>query len=213
MADENEQKMENGEKKEEKSPLDSEEVLAKKQERPPKQITITDIELEKIKQEANEYKDKYLRLLAETENTRKRLQKERQELTKYAVENAVVDFLSPIDNLENALKFATQMSEEVKHWALGFQMILNQLREALANNDVIPFDAKGAKFDPHLHEAIEMIETNDVPQGTIMEESVKGYKMGDRIVRAARVKVAKSKNQGAENGSPKEENSQMKNKE
>ncbi len=149
-------------------------------------------EIEKLKKECSEYKDKYLRQLAESENMRKRLQKERQDISQYATESVIVDFLNPIDHMENALKFTEQMSNEVKHWAIGFNMILTQFKDALANNGVKPFESVGKKFDPHLHEAIEMVATDQYAPGIVVEESVRGYKMGDRIIRAARVKVSKA---------------------
>lgn len=157
----------------------------------PMPITIMDIELEQLKKELTECKDKYLRTLAESENARKRLYKERQEVTQFAVQNVIVDFLNPIDHMENALKYTEQMSDEVKHWALGFQMILNQFKEVLSSNGVNAFTSKDKPFDPHCHEAVEMIETADYPPGIVVEESIRGYKMGDRLVRPARVKVSK----------------------
>lgn len=157
----------------------------------PKQVLVTDEELRDMQKELLEYKNKYLHLLADGENARKRLQKERQEMTRYALESLIVDFLHPLDNLENALKFAQDMSEEVKNWAFGFQMILAQFKDILANNGVSPINSQGTPFDPHLHEALEMIETTGYIPGTIVEESVRGYKMGDRIIRPARVKVAR----------------------
>lgn len=161
----------------------------------PKQVTITDVELRNLQKEMLEYKDKYLRLLADVDNTRKRMQKERQDLTKYAVESMIVDFLQPLDNLENALKFAQDMSEEVKNWAFGFQMILSQFKDILTENGVAPIESLGAQFDPHLHEAVETVETAEKPPGIIVEEYVRGYKMGDRTIRPARVKVTKSVSQ------------------
>lgn len=158
----------------------------------PKQITITDVELRQLKRELMDYKDKYLRLLADVENTRKRMQKERQELTKQALENVIVEFLYPLDNLENALKFAQHMSDEVKHWAVGFQMILTQFKDVLTNNGVTPIESVGKPFDPHKHEAVEMISSSNYPPGIIVEEPVRGYCIGDRTIRPARVKVAKS---------------------
>lgn len=150
-------------------------------------------ELQLLQGQVAEFRDKYLRGLAESENIRKRLQKERQELVQYAVQNVIVDFLSPLDHLENALKFADQASPDVKHWAVGFQMILEQFKDALTNNGVVSFSSVGEQFDPHLHEAIEMITTNEYPAGTIIEESLRGYKMGEKtLLRPARVKVAKS---------------------
>ncbi len=157
-----------------------------------KQVLIKDEDLKNLQKEVVEYKDKYLRLLADAENARKRLQKERQDITRYAIENLVSDFLPPFDNLENALRFAQEMPDEVRNWAFGFQMILNQFKEIFAQHGIMPFESVGKPFNPHDHEAIEMVETAAYPAGIIIEESVRGYKMGDRTIRAARVKVAKS---------------------
>lgn len=159
----------------------------------PKQVMVTDEELRTLQKELLEYKDKYLWLLADAENARKRLQKEKQELTRYAVERLIVDLLRPLDNLENALRFAQDMTDEVRNWAFGFQMILTQFRDVLAQHGVVSFESLGKQFDPHQHEALEMIESTTHLPGTVIEESVRGYKMGDRTIRAARVKVAKSK--------------------
>lgn len=159
----------------------------------PKQVLVTDEELRALQKEVLEYKDKYLRLLADAENARKRLQKEKQEISRYAVESLIIDFLRPIDNLENALRFAQEMSDEVKNWAFGFQMILTQFRDVLAQNGIAPIDSLKKPFNPHDHEAIEMVESTDQPPGIIIEECVRGYKMGDHTIRPARVKVTKEK--------------------
>lgn len=163
----------------------------------PKQVMVTDVELKNLQKELVDYKDKYLRLLADMDNARKRMQKERQEMTKYAVESLIIDFLHPLDNLENALKFAQNMSEEVKNWAFGFQMILSQFKDILAENGVQPITAIGAVFDPHCHEAVEIVETSKEPAGMILEEFVKGYKMGEKTIRPARVKVVAAKDKAA----------------
>ena len=155
-------------------------------------ITISDAELAQIKSELAECKDKYLRVLAESENARKRLQKEKQEMIQYALQNVITDFLNPIDHMENALKFTQQMSDEVKHWATGFQMILSQFKDVLSLNGVAPFTSEGLPFDPHKHEAIETVVTTDYPPGTVVEESLRGYTMGDKTIRPARVKVSKA---------------------
>lgn len=148
-------------------------------------------ELQKLKDEAQEFKDKYWRLLAESENVRKRMQKERQELTKYALQNAIIEFLHPLDTFENAINCGDKASDEVKNWAMGFKMILDQFKEILTNHDVVPFDSEGKLFDPHHHEAVEIEESEEHPDGTIIKEFVRGYRMGDKTIRAARVKVAK----------------------
>lgn len=171
----------------------------KDQPQEPATMSVSELELDSLKKELADCKDKYLRVLAESENARKRLQKEKQETIQYAVQNVIVDFLNPIDHMENALKFAQQMSDEVKHWATGFQMILTQFKDVLSNNGVAPFASEGKPFDPHRHEAVETIETGDYAPNTVVEESLKGYVMGDKTIRPARVKVSKAP-QPAKNG-------------
>jgi len=144
-------------------------------------------------EEKEDYKDKYLRLLAESENMRKRMQKERQDMTRFAIENVLADVITPMDNLENALNAAKNMSDDVKNWALGFQMILSQFKDVLQEHGVSSFKSEGELFDPHKHEAVESEETDQVPAGTVLQEYVKGYRCGDRIIRAARVKVSAQK--------------------
>src|SRR5579885_2984879 len=99
-----------------------------------------------LEEELKDCKDKYLRLLAEMENARKRLQKEKQEMTRFAIENVISEILGPMDNLENALGFTKQMSEETKNWAMGFQMILSQFKDVLNNHGIAPFSSEGTFF-------------------------------------------------------------------
>ena len=147
-------------------------------------------EIKQLKQDVSEYKDKYLRALAEIENTRKRLAREKLESQSFAVQNVISDLLQPIDHFEHALKHSEASSKEIAHWALGFEMILQQLRSVLEDHGTATFDSLGALFDPHLHEAVETEEREDVPEGTIIEEFQKGYTLSGRTIRAARVKVA-----------------------
>lgn len=155
-------------------------------------VSASELELEQLRRDVAEYKDKYLRTLAEGENGRKRLQKEKQEMIQYATQSLIAEFLTPIDHMENALKYTQQMSDDVKHWAVGFQMILTQFKDVLSINGVVPFTSEGRPFDPHRHEAIETVATADFAPGTVIEETVRGYLMGDKVVRPARVKVAKA---------------------
>jgi molecular chaperone GrpE len=145
-----------------------------------------------LEEELKECKDKYLRTLAEMENTRKRMLKEKQESTRFAVENILAELLPPLDNLENALGFVQNMSEETRKWATGFQMILAQFKDVLNNHGVAAFQSVGTLFDPHKHQAVEIEETKEKPEGMILQEFVKGYKCGERTIRPARVKVAKA---------------------
>ncbi len=149
-------------------------------------------EAENLKRELSECKDKYLRVLAESENARKRLQKEKQEMIQYALQNVIIEFLNPIDHMENALKFTEQMPNEVKNWAIGFQMILSQFKDVLTANGVTPFESEGKPFNHDWHEAIEAIETTDFPPGIVVEENLRGYLMGKKVIRPARVKVSKN---------------------
>lgn len=145
-----------------------------------------------LQTQVDELKNKNILLLAEMENARKRMQKEKADMNRFAVENVIGDFLSPMDQMERALSAADNVSDEVKNWAIGFDMIMSQFKEVLTQNGVSPFNSEGEFFDPYKHEAVETVETEDHPHGYILKEFVKGYKSGDRVVRAARVKIAKA---------------------
>lgn len=138
-----------------------------------------------------DFKDKYLRALAEQENMRKRMQKEKQDMARFGIENAIAEFLPAIDNFENALRFAENATPDVKNWAVGFDMILSQFKEVLHNHGIVSFHSEGNTFDPEFHDAIEIVETTEYPDGTVMHEFTKGYKSATRTIRPSRVKVAK----------------------
>lgn len=150
------------------------------------------IELQRVRQELTETKERYLRAMAESENRQKRMAREQREQIRHAVADAVISFLQPLDHMESALKFLEQSSEEVRNWAIGFEMILGHFKEALASQGIIAFDSKGQAFDPHRHEAVEAVETSDQPEGVVIEELHRGYEMEGRVLRPARVKVSKS---------------------
>lgn len=156
-------------------------------------VTVSKEEWDRLQREARENKEKYLHALAEGENARKRLQRERQETVQHAVQSIIVDFLNPIDQLENALKYAEQAAPEVRNWAIGFEMILTQFKDVLAGHGVSPFISEGHQFDPHFHEAIDVVITEEHPPGTVVKERLKGYKLSSgKVVRAARVEVSKA---------------------
>lgn len=138
-----------------------------------------------------EWKDKYLRLLAEQENVRKRVLREKQEMLNFGVEDAISEFLPAIDQLEHALRYADQASVEIKNWALGFTMILAQLKEVLQHHGVVAILTEGVQFDPRLHEAVETEENRALPNGQIIQEFSRGYKSATRTLRPARVKVVR----------------------
>ena len=155
-------------------------------------------------EQAEDYQDKYVRLLAEMENARKRFVRERDEIIKHTIADTIIGLLRPLDQLEKALEHADNAPPEVQTWAVGFQMILQQFRDALAEQNIVAFDAVGQPVDPHHHEAIELIESTEHKPGTSVEQEVRGYKMGERTIRAARVKVTKEPQEEKEHEPEKE---------
>ncbi len=153
-------------------------------------------------EETADWKDKYFRALAEMENMRKRMQKERHEMARFSIENAIGEFLPAIDNLENALRFVETAGGEVKNWAIGFEMILSQFKEVLHNHGIVSSHSEGNMFNAELHEAVEIVETEDFPDGTILHEFTKGYKSASRTVRPARVKVVKAPQKNTNHPAP-----------
>lgn len=168
-----------------------EETPPPEESHPETDITPESVAEEKTTPQEEDWKEKYLRTLAEMENMRKRMQKERIDMTRFGIENAISEFLPAIDNLENALHFAGTGSSEIKNWARGFEMILASFKEILHNHGIVSFHSEGNTFDPQVHEAVEVEETADHPDGLILHEFSKGYKSASRIIRPARVKVAK----------------------
>jgi len=178
-----------GAKVEEAPQEEKEETTELEEELTQKEETIDETEL--LKMQVKQEQDKYLRSLADMENSRKRMHREKHDATRFAVENVLGEFLTPLDSFENALNFIDQASEETQNWAKGFEMILVQFRDILSTHKVTSFSSQGHTFDPHLHEAVEVEESGEHEDGKILQEFIKGYRCGDRILRPARVKVAK----------------------
>jgi molecular chaperone GrpE len=152
------------------------------------EISAAETELQKVKAERDSLLDRLARAQAEFDNARKRANKEQQDYRDYAVTDAVKTLLPVIDSLDRAL----QVKSEGAEFRNGVELIHKQLQAALAKLSVQPIAAQGQPFDPRLHEAIEMIETADVPDHQVIEELQRGYKFKDRLLRPAMVKVAKN---------------------
>src|SRR3989338_2104554 len=152
-----------------------------------------DAECQKLAEEAAKYKDQYIRLYAEFENARKRMERERLEFIKYANEGLITEFLSILDNLERSVEAAQARHEDYEAFLKGVQMIMAQIHEMLKKNDVRPIEAKGLMFDPHRHEVLMQEETDGHAEGTVVDEFQKGYTLGDRVIRTSKVKVARKK--------------------
>ncbi len=152
-------------------------------------VTARDAELEKLKAERDTLLDRLARLQAEFENTRKRTTREQQEFREYALADAVKALLPVLDSFERALQ---AVSEEKSEFRSGVELIYKQLQDTLGKLGLRPIPAKGEPFDPHLHQAIEMVETSDAKDHHVLEELQRGYKLKDRLLRPAMVKVAQN---------------------
>lgn len=148
--------------------------------------------LDKAKKECLELKDKYLRLQAEFDNYRKRSLKEKGEFIRFANEGLIVELLAILDNFERGIK-AADLKKDFDLLHQGVDMISKQLHGLLESKGLRRIKAVGEKFDPHQHEAMEVIEAEDIDQDTVIEEMQPGYLLNERIVRPAKVKVAKRK--------------------
>lgn len=151
-------------------------------------VTGADAELQKLKAERDSLLDRLARAQAEFENARRRATKEQQDFRDFAMVDAIKSLLPVVDNFERAL----QSKSEAADFRSGVELIYKQLRDVLTKLGVQPIEAKGQQFDPHVHEAIEMVETSDVADHEVLEEWQRGYKLKDRLLRPAMVKVAKN---------------------
>ena len=149
-------------------------------------------ELERAQEEAAKHKDMLVRTAADFDNFRKRTRRELDEAKRQGREELLKDLLPVFDNLERAIQSA-QKATDVKAVADGVGMILKQFESTLSRTGIARVPTVGAMFDPSMHEAIQQIETDEHPAGTVVAEVQPGYREGERLVRAAMVVVAKPK--------------------
>jgi len=152
---------------------------------------ISQEEFDRLKAERDSLLDRLARLQAEFENARKREARERSEFREFAVAGAVELFLPVLDNFHLALR-ATGSADQLR---AGVELIVKQMEDALRTLNVQPVEAVGAAFDPRVHEAIEMVERPDVPDHQVFEEVRRGYRIKDRLLRPAMVRVASNPQQ------------------
>ncbi len=148
-------------------------------------------EMEKVKAERDALVDRVARLQAEFENARKREVRERNEFREFAVAGAVEQFLPVLDNFQLALK-STGSADQLR---TGVELIVKQMEEALRSLNVQPVEAVGTTFDPRVHEALEMVERPDLPDHQVFEEVRRGYKIKERLLRPALVRVVNNPQQ------------------
>ena len=155
---------------------------------PPAQVetSVPQEEYDRLKTERDVLIDRLARLQAEFENARKRETRERNEFRDYAVAGSIEQFLPGLDNFQLALK-STGSAEQLR---TGVELIVKQMEEALKSLSVQPVETVGSTFDPRVHEALEMVEKDDVPDHQVIEEVRRGYRIKDRLLRPALVRVA-----------------------
>lgn len=145
-------------------------------------------ELEKLRAERNDLFERLARLQAEFDNYRKRAAKENADYRDYAVSDAARSLLPVIDSFTLALKNSAAKPEDLRK---GVELIFKQLQDVLQKLNIERIPAQGEPFDPRVHEAIEMVETNDAPDHHVLEELQPGYRIKGRLLRPAMVRVAK----------------------
>jgi len=146
-------------------------------------------ELQKLRSERDTLLDRLARLQAEFENARKRAAREQQEFRDFATADAIKALLPALDSFERALQAPANQLNEFRN---GVELIYKQMQDALTKLGVQTIPTKGQPFDPRVHEAIEMVETNEAPDHQVVDELQRGYKLKDRLLRPAMVKVAQN---------------------
>lgn len=162
-------------------PVTTEELLARIEE--------LEKQLAQAKSEAEDYRDRWIRVSADFQNFRKRVMQERIEAYNKGKEDAVLALLPVLDNMERALASLSE-NADLNAFKQGLELIVRLFRESLKRLDVEPIPTEGQKFDPFYHEAFERVEREDVEEGLILGEVERGYKMGGKVIRPAKVKVA-----------------------
>ena len=161
------------------------------------ELIATRSELKRIEEENAELKDRVQRRQADFENYRKRVERERSETYNRVVSDVAAKLLPVVDNLKRALEAEASVeaseSDEFRHFLSGVDLISKQLNGVLDALGVKPIAAVGEKFDPHIHEAVVTEATDDFEPDTVMQEIVSGYRLGDKLIRPALVKVATRK--------------------
>lgn len=151
--------------------------------------------LSALAKELEEQKDKFLRLYSDFETYKRRMQKDREELYKFANEELVKELLPSLDNLETALKHASRSADGLKE---GVEMTLRELKRTLERAGLKPIEALGQPFNPEYHHAIAQVEREDLPDKTVVDEMRKGYLFNDKVIRPSLVTVSKKPEQEKE---------------
>ena len=162
-----------------------------------KKILLTSEEFDALKEKAakaEEYYDRLLRLQADFDNFKKRLEKEKIEFIKFANEEIIIEILRVLDDFERAVE-AGKKKHDFEILYKGVEMIWNDMKDFLEKKGLKEIDAKGKPFNPHEHEAMMQEENTEHPENHVIEEFQKGYTLNGRVIRPSRVKVSKQPQQ------------------
>ena len=162
-------------------------------------VSLLKEELKKREEEVRDYYDKYLRALAELDNYRKRVEKEREESSKYANQQIIYGLLPVLDSFERAIA-SGKGSKEFESLYQGVELIHRQLKAVLEKEGLKSFSSKGEAFDPSKHEAIAAVEWEDCAPDTVVEEIQPGYYLKEKLIRPAQVMVSKARREVDDNG-------------
>lgn len=161
------------------------------------ELVATRSELKRVEAEIADLKDRLARRQADFENYRKRVERERSDTYERAVAEIAAKLLPVLDNLKRALDVESNVesteSDEFRHFLSGVDLIFRQLTGVLEALGVKPITAVGARFDPHIHEAVVSESTDEYEPDTVMQEIIQGYRLGEKLIRPAMVKVAVKK--------------------
>jgi molecular chaperone GrpE len=148
-------------------------------------------EVDRLKGERDQLVDRLARLQAEFENARKREARERADFRDFAISGAVEQFLPVLDNFQLALG----SSGTVEQLRTGVELIVKQMEDVLRTLNVQPVESVGSRFDPRVHEALESVDRNDLPDHQVLEEVRRGYRIRDRLLRPALVRIVNNPQQ------------------
>ena len=137
-----------------------------------------------------EMQDRYLRLTAEFDNYKKRMMRENSDRLKYFNMELIKELLPSVDNLERAISHAGDDNSDLENMIEGLQMVYKGMQEAFGKFGVSEIESIGKEFDPNCHQAVGMIESQEVPENHVAEECLKGYYLHDRIIRPTMVRVS-----------------------
>ncbi|MGQ9455023.1 MAG: nucleotide exchange factor GrpE [Armatimonadota bacterium] len=154
-------------------------------------ISALESELEQLRRDVEEARDRYLRVLADFDNYRKRQREETARQVNLAREELILKLLPIVDNFQRALESA-EAQHSYESLVEGVSLTLRQIQDMLTKEGVQPIEAVGAQFNPEFHEALIREETDQYPENTVIDELEKGYTMNGKVLRPARVKVATS---------------------